>query len=347
MRTRWFALTLSFSLLSSLTARQALADPTADSVWMTDFAAAQAEATKLNRPLVVHFYGKTCPPCRQMEKEVLNTPQLLKLLDNGFVAVKLPVEKAANLKLLHKYGSEMMPTDVVLSPEGKVLSQSTGFVSHRDYLAKISKIDAKYAAEGNRLAKAGAVPNEQPPALTNSVPAIPDRAIASNDKLVPQPSEPRKVAVPGESTPGAAPSAEPLQDGNATPEVVEIQVAMDGYCPVTLRTTRTWKAGNKDFSLEHDGQVYYFTAADKLQEFKANPDRFAPRLLGCDPVVLAESDLAVRGSTKFGAFYEGSLFLFESAESRTKFKKTPTRYSQLKHALKPEDVKKIASNTDR
>ena len=72
----------------------------------------------------------------------------------------------------------------------------------------------------------------------------------------------------------------------------------------------------------------------------------APRLLGCDPVTLAENDVAVRGSTQFGAFYDGALFLFESADSRTKFRKAPTRYSQLKHVVKPEDVKKVASNLD-
>jgi YHS domain-containing protein len=149
--------------------------------------------------------------------------------------------------------------------------------------------------------------------------------------------------VPAEATPRAAPSSDELQDSRPTTEIAEIFVAMDGYCPVTLRATRTWKAGSKEFAHEHEGQTYFFTSADKLAEFQTNPDKYAPRLLGCDPVTLADNDLAIRGSTKFGAFYEGALFLFENAESRTKFKKTPTRYSQLKHALKPEDVKKVAS----
>ena len=48
---------------------------------------------------------------------------------------------------------------------------------------------------------------------------------------------------------------------------------------------------------------------------------------------------------KFGAFYEGELYLFESADSRTKFRKDPARYARLQHALKPEDVKKIASTS--
>jgi YHS domain-containing protein len=89
--------------------------------------------------------------------------------------------------------------------------------------------------------------------------------------------------------------------------------------------------------------MYYFASADKAAEFQANPGKFAPRILGCDPVKLAESDLVVRGSTKFGAYYDGALYLFETPESRAKFKKTPTRYSQLKHTLKPEELQRLAS----
>jgi YHS domain-containing protein len=76
-------------------------------------------------------------------------------------------------------------------------------------------------------------------------------------------------------------------------------------------------------------------------EFKANPGKYAPRLRGCDPVALVKSDLAVRGSVKFGAFYEGELFLFETADNRAAFRKDPVKFARLQHALKPEDVKKM------
>jgi YHS domain-containing protein/thiol-disulfide isomerase/thioredoxin len=342
MRIHWFVLALSISLLSGQTAR---ADLDCTTVWGHDFATAEAEAARLHRPLVVHFHATYCGPCKRMEKELLHTQQVLKTLDAGFVAVKVELP---NPKVQARFKVSSMPTDLVLGPDGKVLYRSEGYEpdgsTRQKYINNISRIDKQFAQAGKRLPRT--VPgadSRQPAVAINSGLAVPDRAVASGDKLVPQPSEPKKVDVPGETNSGAAPTTDEMQDGRPTTDVAQIQVAMDGYCPVTLRTTRTWKHGSKDFALEHDGQTYYFAAADKLAEFKANPEKFAPRLLGCDPVVLAESDLAVRGSTKFGAFYEGALFLFESAESRTKFKKTPTRYSQLKHALKPEDVKKLAS----
>lgn len=353
MRTRWFVVVLSLSVLSPLPIGRACAETAPPAVWTTDFAAAEKEAARLHRPLVVHFYATWCEPCRRMEKEVLRAPQVLKTLDEGFVAVKVDIEKYP--KLQTRFNVTGMPTDVILGPDGKVLSRTEGYdpLNRAKYIANITRIDARFASEGKRLARSNAAPagktETQSPLVAETRPAAPDRVVASttggNDKLVPPPAEPRKTPLAGE-----APAAEHAGPGVGLPatvpdeDLVDVQVAMDGFCPVTLRKTRTWKAGSRDFSIEYDGQVFYFAAAEKLDEFKSDPARFAPRLLGCDPVVLSESDLAIRGSTKFGAFYDGGLFLFESAESRAKFRKSPSKFSQLRHALRPEDVKRVASN---
>jgi thiol-disulfide isomerase/thioredoxin/YHS domain-containing protein len=343
----------------------ALADPTAASVWKNDFAAAEAEAKMLNRPLVVHFHATYCAPCKLMEKEVLFTPQVLKLLEAGFVAVKVDVPK--NPKVSARFAISSMPTDIIVGPDGKVLVKTEGYtdVAHagddrdrRKYLANLSRISSQIAAAeakspaGSNSAQAnknGAgqrdsrVPVTKDRALASTAPVNRDPVIRAKDKLVPPAN---KVDPPAGSPTNEPSQQDELRKIPETSALDEVLVAMDGYCPVTLRTTRTWTAGDKAISLEHEGQMFYFTAVDKRDEFKAHPARYAPRLLGCDPVTLAENDVAVRGSTQFGAFYDGALFLFESADSRTKFRKAPARYSQLKHVVKPEDVKKVASTVD-
>jgi YHS domain-containing protein/thiol-disulfide isomerase/thioredoxin len=349
MRASRFAIPMC--LLLVLGSRQTLqaTELSPATVWMTDFAKAQAEAVKLHRPLVAHFHTKWCPPCRKMEKEILHTPQVLKQLDDGFVAVKVDLENPANSKYQQQYHVSSMPTDLLLTHDGKVLSRSEGYTGAEDrkkYLAALSLADSRYSKEGKRLARGEAHDNAAPAtAATTRETTTPrnETAVASTtagpvNKLVPEPMEPKRL---DEETIGS--EAIPA----AVPESAQGALAMDGYCAVTLRATRSWKPGQKQFSLEHDGQTFLFLAADQRDEFKANPVRFAPRLLGCDPVVLAESDLAVRGSTKFGAYYEGELFLFESTETRARFKKEPARYVRLKHVLKPEDVKdmrKLASS---
>lgn len=350
MRTTWFALSLWLSFASGLAARVALADPTPASVWKNDFAAAEAEAKRLNRPLVVHFHAVWCGPCKKMEREALHSAQALHVLDAGFVAVKVDLDKNPNIG--KKFAVKNLPTDLIISPVGKVLARSEGYDEggQQQYLANLSRINTQYAAESKRLARSNvALENKNGAEQREPRTAVKtDRALAST-----VPTTKDKLAPPANKIdPPAGPlTNEPTKPGEPrdVPETVEledIQVAMDGYCPVTLRTTRIWKTGDKSISVEHEGQIFYFTATDKRDEFKAHPARYAPRLLGCDPVTLAENDVAVRGSTQFGAFYDGALFLFESADSRTKFRQAPTRYSQLKHVVKPEDVKKVASNSN-
>ncbi len=357
MRSPLFALVLSLYVGSAVAAHVAAAELKPEAVWKTDFAAAQEEAKKLNRPLVVHFHATWCGPCKMMEREVLHSPQVLKTLESGFVAVKVDVGK--NRAVTDRYGVASMPTDMIIGPDGKVLSKSEGYDpaagDRQKYISNITRIDARFAAERKQLARSNATSDdkgktEKEVATKPSAPTKPERTVASTpDKLVPPPTEPKKVPeIAATSQPADGPANAPKQDvpvaaGPAASDSSAMLLAMDGYCPVTLRTTRAWKPGSSEIFCEHDGQIFFFTAAEKRDEFKANPGRFAPRHLGCDPVVLAQSDVAVRGSVKFGAFYEGELFLFESADSRAKFRKDPARYARLQHALKPEDVKKIAS----
>jgi thiol-disulfide isomerase/thioredoxin/YHS domain-containing protein len=356
MRSPLFAFSLTLSLAALLTTRGAAGDLTPASVWKTDFAGAEAEAKEQGRPLVVHFHAKWCVPCKQMEREVLDTAAVLKALDAGFVAVKVDYDRNANIR--SRFKIDKVPTDLIVSPEGKVLHRSEGYVTGSKYTAKLGQIDGQFAKDGKRLARSQpAAVNSNTETSKSAASAIPAEKSASSaspavaatgDKLVPPPTEPKKIV---EAAISSAPVVSAKTEVN--PEVPalpaagspanSILLAMDGYCPVTLRMTRTWKAGSSDITLEHDGQTFYFTAPDKRDAFKANPKKFAPRLMGCDPVALARNDVAVRGSVKFGAFYEGELFLFETAENRTAFRKDPGRYAKLQHALKPEDIQKIAT----
>jgi YHS domain-containing protein/thiol-disulfide isomerase/thioredoxin len=354
MRSPSFALSLTLSFATLITTEVTSAELVPAKVWKSDFAAAQDEAKQLHRPLVIHFCATWCGPCKKMEREVLDSAQVLKMIDGGFVGAKVDVVK--NPAVQKKFKVEVLPTDLIVSPDGKVLFRSEGYDDQgRKYLANINRIDAQYAAEGKRLSRTDAVAKTktqpQPAVVANNTPAKTATAAtttpaATGDKLVPPPSEPKKVAdvaVASPSTPSVEEEKQPERPAatDAAHAAERILLAMDGYCPVTLRMTRSWKTGSSDIALEHEGQTFYFAAQEKRDEFKANPAKYAPRLLGCDPVVLSQRDLAVRGSVKFGAYYEGELFLFESAESRTKFRKNPAHYAKLQHTLKLDDVKDV------
>lgn len=353
-------------VLVALAAKLEAAGPASASVWRTDPAQAMADAKRLNRPIVMHFGARWCAPCQKMEHETLKSPELLRILQVGFVAIKIDVE--AHPDFQRRFQVENLPTDILLTPDGRVLSRTEGHQSKVDYLATVSRIDARYAASRQQVAQAPAKPAAAPavpaakapiaPAPVAKLPPTPTpvaqaptpKAPAAPVSVAQAPSKAPAAgatAAPGEKLPPkpidppALAAAEPPAKATLTKsEHAPASLALDGYCPVTLRTSRTWKPGQKEHACEHQGQIFYFASQKLVQDFKADPNRFAPRLLGCDPVVLSESDLAVLGSTQYGAFYDGELYLFESAETRARFRANPARYSRTKHVLSPTDVKK-------
>lgn len=353
--TRAFVVLYAFSLSVStlLTGTATAAELTPSDVWMSDFAEAEAQARKLNRPLVVHFYAPWCGPCRQMERQVLNSPQLLKTLHEGFVAVKVNTESERGGQVTSRFKIQGLPTDMVLSPEGKVLVRTQGYqpTDKPKYMASISRIDASYHAGGKgqnpthgatddrNASDEPAKPSNRKDVIAGTVP----RAGQQNgpNRLVPDPVEPK--IIPGDSADVATdePAPAPIADAE------KVAIALDGYCPVTLRMTRTWKEGDKNFTAVHQGLTYRLLGEKEVEMFREKPEKFVPRLLGCDPVALTESDLAVPGSTKFGAFYDGSLFLFETADARAKFRKNPQKYTRVRHVLKPEDIRSGVRLTSR
>jgi len=120
-----------------------------------------------------------------------------------------------------------------------------------------------------------------------------------------------------------------------------IDVAMEGFCPVTLWKTRTWKPGRQEFASEYEGQTYFLASADQREIFKQSPERYAPRLLGCDPVLLTDENEAVPGTTKFGAYYEGALYLFKNLDTRKRFRDDPEPYIRIQQVkLDPTKIQR-------
>lgn len=122
---------------------------------------------------------------------------------------------------------------------------------------------------------------------------------------------------------GAAVEAAPA----FSPEATEAApIALDGYCPVTLVEKRMWRKGKMLHSVTHYGRLFFFASADARETFLKYPDHFAPEMLGHDVVQFAEHMHWTRGKREFGVFYQDQIWLFESEDSRRKFKESPETY---------------------
>jgi YHS domain-containing protein len=249
-----------------------------------------------------------------MEQEFLNAPDLLRKIETGFVAVK--VDSDRNPDLVRRFQVAGLPTDLFIDPDGRVLVQTTGYQDRDSYLARMARTEARYDhARKVRIAKTRTGEPDESPEPTG---LITDRS----------PSPPARLEQEG-----------PVQ-ANPAPRRGARPLGMDGFSPITLWNRGDWKIGLPEFAAEHKGIVNFLADASEREQFNANPERYVPRFLGCDPVVLHEPDRAVPGSTKFGAFFDGVLYLFKSDETRQRFRHDPERFIQPRHVVRINQIER-------
>ena len=282
--------------------------------WHTNFDQALAEARQLNRPLFVHFYSEWCPPCRRMDRDVLRQPDVKTRLSRRFVVVRIDAD--IHPELVSRFDVRGLPSDVVITPDGHVLDAAEGYRERPAFLAALDQATIRFDLAMGR-------PDVQTQPVSIGYADDPDTPAGRQPPAV--------VSGGSEGGQNSRPSGTP-----AGPR--QILVGLDGYSPVSLWNAREWKKGRRDFAVEHQGVTYFLATPEEADEFRTSPGRFAPQLLGCDPVVLFETDRALPGSTRFGAYYEGQLFLFVGVETRSRFKEKPTRYTQTQHVLHADDL---------
>lgn len=109
------------------------------SSWLTDFPAAQAQARKENKLIVVNFTGSDwCGWCKKLQKDVFTTKEFeayakasLVLVEVDFPDKKPQTQelKSANEALQKKYRAEGYPTILVLNKDGKEVWRQVGYLA--------------------------------------------------------------------------------------------------------------------------------------------------------------------------------------------------------------------------
>ena len=252
-----------------------------------------------------------------MERDTLHTPALQAVLGTQVIALK--VDSDENPGLIEAFRVELLPTDIVVAPDGKIVSRTTNYQNPDEYLANIRHWSKQFPQE-----RAAAIARLTPP------------------PKISQPASGTKESIPP-GTPVIAGPQRPIigstVDRNPEPSPVPAQlVGLSGYSPVAIKTRRVWVKGREDLSVTWQGVIYYLSNDHEYMAFKNAPHRYAPRMLGCDPVLLWNSDRAVQGLVEFGAFYDGDLYLFTTGETRDRFKVNPNQFVNIRHVLNPEEV---------
>lgn len=271
--------------------------------WHTDFHTAQKEAKRLNRPLLVHFHAPWCMPCKEMDREVLQTTHFYRQVAQRFVLVKIDIQK--HPKAAAQFGITSVPADQFLEPSGGILLRTMKRKSLPQYSTNIQDAYTIFKAR---------------------------QAFAANDRM-------RKQRTANKKTNIAKTVRSPQQrQQQKQQQAKRLGIGLNGYSPVALRHHRKLIFGNQRYSTNYKGITYHFANAQEKQFFLNKPEKYAPQLLGFDPVLLDTKKQIVRGDVDYGAFYDGKLFFFANENSRREFHKNPLRYVNSEYVLRVSPV---------
>ncbi|MDB5351399.1 MAG: hypothetical protein JWN86_2646 [Planctomycetota bacterium] len=106
-------------------------------------------------------------------------------------------------------------------------------------------------------------------------------------------------------------------------------LAMSGYCPVRLVQGQGRIKGDPRLAAFHDGHAYRFADVAARDLFLKDPERFLPSDGGRCVVTRKDAKRDAAGDPAFGATYNGRLYLFADAASRSRFADSPETYSGL------------------
>lgn len=106
--------------------------------WAPDIDSAKRASAQFKVPLLVHFYGDNCLPCRTLEERVYTKPELIQTLNKYFICVKINATQSPNVA--SEYGVHSWPSDVFLSPDGEALFQGVCQQDLTGYLSTLQSV---------------------------------------------------------------------------------------------------------------------------------------------------------------------------------------------------------------
>lgn len=334
----WSLIVAGLCVASSLLIRTSDAgEDAAPETWQLDFEKAEAFAKEQRVPLLIHFHAHWCGPCRTMESEVLETAEVREALRSGIVGVKVNADDRRDL--VSRFSISALPTDVIVSPGGHVLSQNAGSPGRKVYVARLVQFSVPATGQtGLKETVAAKTADRSAKTPGNQV------SQTQVSDMVAEPSIPvESVIVSLEGTAAGKSNANGLDAAAATISQApagmmtkalrresDRRVGLDGYSPVSLTETETWQSGDAQFKHEFQGVSYQLSSAEELERFKATPERFVPALHGCDPVAFVNNQTVQAGHIELGVTWRSRVYFFYSKKSRDEFLNNPHRFVRTK-----------------
>jgi len=248
--------------------------------WQKNLRAAHTKAEAEGKLMLLHFYSDNCVYCDRLDAGAFQAPSVGQAISENFVAVKVHANSAPELAKMFKVTK--FPTDIVVTPGGKKIVHRVSPQDPKKYVAMLVGTLPSMPAKNTAIAAAPPVkqstqPNSQLAGYRNDEPAF-DMPIQEN------------VPVASEAS----------AESGATGSSGEPELAMEGFCAVTVISEDKWIEGKPEHGVIHLGKLYMFQNADAMNTFLADPVPYTPVLNEIDVVRFFEERVIVAGKREWG-----------------------------------------------
>ncbi len=124
-------------------------------------------------------------------------------------------------------------------------------------------------------------------------------------------------------------AGQPAKDGPKAKPKRETELALSGYCPVSLVSDKQLVRGQTEYTVSHEGRLYRFANLITFNLFRGDPARYVPVNRGFCPVAQLDRSDRQAGDPRYGVLFQGRLYLCATLEDRRTFLEEPARYAAI------------------